>query len=584
MHIFDDYKEKYDCITLLLVSSILIFITLIFLNGITIKKVLFEESVCVFSAVISAFGLSITVSGKINGISLLAAVSFFMAFAYVFQSEDELSTLIVNAILISFPAFSLNLAFASVVMQPLLIVVLALALIAPLLIAQLQKANKPREMRNEANKYVFDGFILSLLVSITIILFKLFADDLGSITGVVSFIVGILATTFAKSSVEKNFDYIKRMEDRRADLKRTSESVVKLTDYKIKSYVLIVMVGVGAILYLVLMLSSYIELKLFWNVSDFEIIYEDIILMCLFIVVLMSMLKIKNINNGNVKSRCIILSVLLSSISYILLAVVVFFLRSPFVFDNNITSYFSFFMVVGSSFMVAESFYSNLIGIRGIDRNRYVVIASGIIFVGNILTISCILLPSADLQGSRSSDLILVLVSIIGCLISTLIIPLLIGRIVQCEIPDLQIATTSPLGGIVQNGFLTWLLVLLGGVVPVYFSSIIKDEMNLLYGVILIVINIYWPLSYCIHNNVEHLEKRVREYSNYEGQDDVTQIYFQLRKLAKHLKRQNIAAFIALLCYCLVPIGIEMGVEVMKTGQIKGVFNNYIPNTNIERN
>lgn len=60
-------------------------------------------------------------------------------------------------------------------------------------------------------------------------------------------------------------------------------------------------------------------------------------------------------------------------------------------------------------------------------------------------------------------------------------------------------------------------------------------------------------------------------------------MYSQLEKLAKHLKRQNIATFIALLWYCLVPLLLEMASEKRTTGQVKGILKKYIPDTNIDR-
>ena len=170
--------------------------------------------------------------------------------------------------------------------------------------------------------------------------------------------------------------------------------------------------------------------------------------------------------------------------------------------------------------MIAESFYSNLYAIRGISENSYIKAATVIIFIGNVLTIMISLLPAANLQGKRSTDLIFILIGCVGCLTSALLLPVLIGRIVQCQIPDFQIATTSPLGGTAQNGFLVWVLILLGGTIPVYFSCISKNLICLICGVISIVYTIYWPLSYCVSNNVRHLKKRTEEYLKYVGQKE----------------------------------------------------------------
>lgn len=59
--------------------------------------------------------------------------------------------------------------------------------------------------------------------------------------------------------------------------------------------------------------------------------------------------------------------------------------------------------------------------------------------------------------------------------------------------------------------------------------------------------------------------------------------YGQLKSLAKHLRRQNIGTFIALLCYCLIPLCFELATEKRETGLIKGILKKYIPDTNIPK-
>lgn len=583
LHFFDDYKEKYDIVVLLEVCALIIFIFAVCLNGITIKKIMLEEVIGVFSGVLSALGLSITISGNINGLSILIISSFFLAFAYVFQCRNDLTTVIVNCILISFPMFSLNLALSSMEKRLSLIPIFVLTIVAPCIIAQIQKKNMPKEIHREINKYIFDGTAFSVLLSFTIVFFELNIDNLEIITGPISLLVELAVATYAKSSIKKNFEYLKTIEDSRKNFRKAPDYVKILTDQKIKSYLLIVMVGVGAFIYLLLMLSSYIELKFFWNMNDFVLYREEIILVAGLLMVILVSLFVKNISGREIQKSHSMLIFILFVIAYLLLTVTIYCFRRPFVFDNNVTLYFSIFMIFGSSFMVTESFYSNLVGIRGIEKNSHVIIASGIIFVGNISAIAVSLLPTADLRGNRSSDLIFVFISVVGCLMATLLFPLLMGKIVQCEIPDMQIATTRPLGGITQNGFLVWILVLLGGVIPVYFSAISKNTIYLACGIISISYNIYWPLCYCMRNNVEHLKKRIRENLNDGNQSENNMVYFQLSRLAKHLKRQNIATFIALLCYCLVPLCIEMAAEFRAHGEIKGLLKKYIPDIKIDR-
>lgn len=260
LYIIDDYQEKYNITLLLQLTALALLIIIIFFNAATAKTIIIEETVCIFSAVLSALGISIALSGSINGLSISAITGFMLSFSYIYHGKS-LSAVIANGILISFPVFSLNLALSAVEKNKLISPVFILAVAAPYAIAQIQKNENPIKLSREINKYIFDGTVLELMISTTIILFEVYKEHLEVASSIICLAVDLIAVTYVKSSIEKNFDYLKFVEDKRYS--QISEYNKKFLNQKIITYLLIVMVGMGAFSYLLLMLSSYIGLKIF---------------------------------------------------------------------------------------------------------------------------------------------------------------------------------------------------------------------------------------------------------------------------------------------------------------------------------
>lgn len=115
--------------------------------------------------------------------------------------------------------------------------------------------------------------------------------------------------------------------------------------------------------------------------------------------------------------------------------------------------------------------------------------------------------------------------------------------------------------------------------IPVYFCSLGNSLLDIGVGIFQIVYNIYWPLVFCLKNNVQHLENQIENYNKLRNQGiaDHNILYKQIYGLSRHLRRQNILSFIALLIYCLVPIIFEMSVILMNEGKAKEFIYTYIP-------
>lgn len=585
LHILDDYKDKFNLFPLLLLSSLVILVFAIIIFWITKLKFIFEEILCIISGISTAFGFALTINFSKTKLELFALIGFFLAFAYIPHISDSFTVILIESCLITLPILSLNLALASMRYCSYMIPFLFFLIIIPFIIAQSQKRFQHNDTNsNEINKHILEGLLLEILTSVTIILLKI---DISNYSSIINFILGLAEATIVKSSIEKNFELVKKTENSRKIITKESFEFIetKLKTIKTTSYFLIIMVGFGALLYLILTLSSYIKLKEFIFAKDFTIQNKYSVLF--FISLTTSLILLYIIKNKSIEQNSIFLYkfaiIFLFTIAYIMLGINIYFLRSPYIIEIDFTNICMIFMVFGSSYMIAENFYSNLIGIRGIKSNIYIKICTGIIFSGNLFVITLSLLAPMNSQNCRSSELVYVLISTIGCLISTLLLPVLIGTIIRCKIPEVQIATTTPIGGIIQNGFLAFILIFLGGEIPIYFISICKKTSDMSQGIILLIHNIYWPLTYCMHNNVEHLSKRTEEFFssiNTLNRDDKKIISMQYNGLINHLRRQNIATFVALLFYSVISALIEIITYIHNNGSAKNFIQKYIPPKN----
>ena len=89
-------------------------------------------------------------------------------------------------------------------------------------------------------------------------------------------------------------------------------------------------------------------------------------------------------------------------------------IRKPLVIEFNIVDLCALILILGSSTLVAESFYSNLYRIRGICKYRNsVTLGSLVVFIGCILNVSVCIFPVRNVMASEY-NLIYILIGIVG--------------------------------------------------------------------------------------------------------------------------------------------------------------------------
>ena len=122
----------------------------------------------------------------------------------------------------------------------------------------------------------------------------------------------------------------------------------------------------------------------------------------------------------------------------------------------------------------------------------------------------------------------------------------------------------TPVGGIVQDGCLVALIVILGGIIPIYMLFLIpkinKVEVIVVFiaAIFLLVVAICWPFSLCLKNNVGHqkvrYEKAQKIYLENRTEEVKISMNKQLKGLYEHLRNQNLLTIISTMVYCFIPI------------------------------
>lgn len=464
MHVLDDYGDTYNTIMLLFFTYIFLIILIELFCFFSVKKIMVEDITCIISGVSTSLGIGLIINGNFNWNILLFIENFFFSFAFVVRQRNKINNMIMYMLLIAVPSLTLSISSSGYRNNFFLLI---LNIIVPCLIAYGQTKDEDYDISQEiCIQHMTCGCILIFLVNLTTVIFQL--NNIEKYTSVINMFIDFVICRMGFSVIEKNFKYVVDVEiiynQSSGEDKINKQEQLKIT--KFWSYFIVIMISSGILLFFILIMDSYIEVISLKKLIIFPI-WNRIIVLLIFIMLflLYILFSMKNIhsNETTIKNKVIFLSMLI--ITYFLVAVIVYSLRSPYVIKADIlglTSLFAFFMIIGSSVMIAENFYSNIVSIRGILGDFITKIATLIIGVGNFFVIMFSVLPSGDENGARTNSLIILLISLIGIIFSSLILPTLAGRIVQYEIDIFQVAATKPLGGIMQNGFLIVMLIFLG--------------------------------------------------------------------------------------------------------------------------
>lgn len=585
LHCLDDYiapgKENVPLFLIAVVLSIVVGLCIIGARKLKKESEAGGIAICAISGILAALGVCLVIVGRYNRMGILAIGNFALVFVYLIPRGEHVASLMEKGIVAGVPVLFLDFAIISIQDTWLKILLLIIGILFSLIAtckfnrACLKKVSGKTkgEISKEAMSYAIIGLFTQVAAGSVLLFLDMHIGEV--IDSAVDFVLNLILGKLINVAVQRNFSYVKETEDLN---KEKIASGSKLSTVKKSVYFLIIMSAMGGVIYLVLIMQNYIQindlyikLELNW-IGYISSIYGIVLLILLFILG-----RAKNIYTVDRKIHtAMVYAVALCA--YIMLFCFLKEIRTPLVINFDIVNLCILLLIFGSSFMVSESFYSNLFRIRGIrGHKKSVKIASFIVCAGCIFNIGICVFPVCEADGIRYNIEYMIL-GVLGMMIALVLIPWLFARAVCPEIAYTQIATTTPEEGVLQNGFLGTLIAVLIGQFPVYFMAVNNVEkynwVNTLIALVSLVLLIVWVLEYCIFNNVEALKKRQKEAEKL-GENQIARM--ELQGLERHLQLQNISSLVALLFYSLIPLAIEVGQAIIREGNAKEIWKKYIP-------
>ncbi|MCL2559315.1 MAG: hypothetical protein FWE07_02400 [Turicibacter sp.] len=555
----DDLSSSFEAFTILIGIYLTFILIFTLVNIASIKRFNYMDFICILAGSTASLGIGlVTIEREIvmENILLITALSLF-SLAYIIIDVKKISRTVAYSFIIITTVFLINFGMASIQANWIFT---SISIITPVLIATGQLFTQ--EIKKLVQEFVVQGLVLNILVIAPTLVYNYMPENFESISETV---VGIIIGAFLSTAVKKTFEFVKTEEKKRNLDRRDENQIQSLRNVKIACYSSIIILALGGFIYLFLTLYNMAEIS-HYSLFEFNITSDNRLYLFLTSFLISTVLLVcqKNIRKLNYKGLRIMIFTITCIIAYITLFLSLLHLRSPFAIDLNLTNLFLIFMSIGSSLMVAESFYSNVIKVRGYTTEEYhrvitlkkenydawSIVTAIIIFFGNLLIICVSLLPSGCAKNEVSASLVYTFIGIFGFLCATIVLPVLSAKIIKLdEIPG--VATASAIGGVLQSGFLVSVIIMLGGVTPVFIRSVIEDQFNYWFGILMIITYVYWPLAYCLKNNIEHLEEQSSIYL--ENKNNVT-LKKQYDGLKAHIKFQNMITMTALLLYSLVPL------------------------------
>ena len=570
--VLDDHSnsENYINNLLLVVFPVFLVVAICFYLIPNFKKikqlsinVIYNNIICILSGCLTSMGFAACLMGSINRNMFFSLIVILLSAIYVVPNFYNTKILLINILVIVSPTITLSLSLSNIPNNCIYMIVIMVSI----LLVVIGQYFQPMFGEQIIKSRFFLGFV-SIVFIFLIMSFNFdFKDDNSVINQIISQVINqvicLFTSVISLFIIRNNFAMIKRLEND-TYLSKFLKNIKKVT------YPLIISIVIGCLVFLSITLSSFIEIEDMENVmvvsSEISLINYRNLFICGLIVVVSIILLIIIKRIPRTKRMKFIIP--FGLISYVSLGCFFLILKSPIYTNLDITSIFyifSLFMVFGSTFMFSLGFRSNILNIRGLaDKskpNKLVKAATILIFIGTLLNVLISILPSSNPNGNRSSGIEILLLSILQLIITFIPIPACIAWLSKLDKEaEYKILKNTPVSGIVQDGGLIALIVILGGVIPIYMLSFIST-LNLISIVsfIALIYNVCWPFSFCLENNVEH-QKKVYErtkklYLENKGKEEAKiSINKQLKGLYEHLRNQNILTIISTAAYCFVPI------------------------------
>lgn len=539
----DDYSSKLSYELLLIIVFLITTLLASLYTIISIKSFNTNCLACVLSGNITAFGISLLLMNAMQINIWLALSGALLSLIFIVYNKQQPRLMLFFSLSIVLPVFILILNILSLKNNIHIIYIL---IIAPTLIAVTQKFNNKYKSELSFEKHIGFGLL-------TITLFSLY---LSGVFQQYHMFYDLLFTAIAgligKKIIKQNFKFIKEEED-----KKNSPNFIKKDLRKVKAqiYVLCGAIALGILTVYIFTLISQITINYSGRFISYNWTITNSFFTIIFIVTIILLFSLKNLRSLKINEILKALIVLfLAIIAYCSLIAGFYFLKPLNFIDISPIYICIFFMVIASTLFIVFSFINNSSRLLGKNPDILIILSSIVISLGTSTALTLVLFSNT----LSSLTMVNVIISAVFLGLSHIFIPFALMNVIQIKIPhNKKLIPCSPAGAILQDGFLVWIIAICGGIIPGILFVVNTDFVIFIFQILGLVFIMYWFLTFCLKNNVEHIKKRYNEYKNLNDNIEAHEkpLYEkQIETLNSYLRFQNILAFIALLLYSAIPL------------------------------
>jgi hypothetical protein len=227
------------------------------------------------------------------------------------------------------------------------------------------------------------------------------------------------------------------------------------------------------------------------------------------------------------------------------------------------------FMAFIAGLFIAEGISSNMASLHNMPLDgpvKTITVLSGIAGGSTAL----LLVSSAYMVRGKPSNLSAAIISLAISVAAILLLPFLAAKSLHRSQPPRRFVPAAPLAGVLQDSFVSLLLVIFVGWLPVIVLARVGDLTSWVAVVLAYAGYLSAAYVYIMRNNVGHVERAfARARKDAEDGEIPTARRMALEELRTHCRRQNVLALIALIplfAIALCSLAIERGGFRSQTG------------------
>lgn len=538
----DNYSEKFGFLQVLITMYLgTILVTTLFCVT-SRKNTLYKDLFIIISGASISLGIVIIcLFFNINiGHLLLSITAALFSILFIKPDCKKPINSKLRFLLLAFPTFFLNYAFFITMDISLsyFCIMLSLSIMTPIIMGRCIQENRKVNLGNFIAMCLAPTYIV-----IPIVIRKIYVTNIGEL---VEGLVTLAAYVLSKEHISnKLFNIVIENEN------KIESSTTQDKNTKNAVYFNIIMIALGNFIYLAMLLvwtSQRMADNLTIEIPGWK--ENNLLLVFLLGSIVIILALLKNINRNNIK---VVMAISFIILGYIFLAFLLYIVREPLFIDWRVV--FLIFPVLGSSLMLSKGYYANMVELCGRKGKRDEKVISCIIFVGTLVNSTLAVLPSYKISNCLNNPILYFMYSIVGILFAYMFLPALISRAFNVARRQTNLIRSDAMSGVLQDGVMTSLIIIIAGLIPVYYSLVSNRQWtNLIGGILMLFIAISWPCSYCLKNNQDHYKRKCEEYSllRKDKTINISILDRQMKALKELLVFQNLCTYFSALPYLLV--------------------------------